>query len=656
MSLLPALAAGQVELLASASPSVAKELREAISRFHAAAREHDPKIPAVELPDGFATEQLWAALELANGKVVGRLGKRAGRVRAEAEEARRGMLEAMRREAEEGGSEEDGGEEGEEAQEGEEDLEDGVEGSDDVDELKEGSEDDGGSEAADDASEEAASDAPQPASRPRRDTSAVDDDFFRLEDMERFAAEFEDRDVRRADADDDPEPEFDLDADPDAGREELEDIMYEDFFDPLPGGSAPRPSEPSRPSGKKKDAKGVRFADEEEEDDYYEDREDEILERRPRPADPELPSELDEGLRADRAVRERFGRGRDLLADDEEGSDGEEEEPSTFEKQQRRLKEQIQKLEDEAMADKCWALKGEVSSRDRPQNSLLEEALVVDVGSKPAPVITEEKTHSLEDLIRQRIKDGAFDDVERRADELALLQARGAFDPNRGFELSDEKSKQSLGEVYESEYLKQVTGNRQTEKDAKLQKQHAEIDGLMKQLFADLDALSNWHYVPRAPKAELEVRPQTMPAIEMEEVIPLAVSEAALAAPEEVYAKPRNERELKDASEMTAEERKRARAARKREKKAERKSAEELRKLKDLASPGRAKRVSAGEEKKAALKQLAKNRNVTIVADGKGGLPGGKVAERKRKAAVVEKGGSAKKQRFQVTDVNHLKL
>lgn len=366
---------------------------------------------------------------------------------------------------------------------------------------------------------------------------------------------------------------------------------------------------------------------------------------------------MDETEEASKQIRQRFSASRNLLEDDDDSdqaSDGEDPtQLSTFEKEQRKIKQQIQELEDEAMAGKYWALKGEVVSKDRPMNSLLEEALEVDVAAKPAPVITEESTRTLEDLIVQRIKDNLFDDVERRVDELALLQARGAFDPNRDFELSDEKSKQGLGEIYESEYLKQVSGNRQTEKDAKLQKQHVEIDGLMKQLFSDLDALSNWHYVPKAPKAELEVQAQTTPALEMEEVVPLAVSDAQLAAPEEVYDKPRTERGLKDATELTSEEKKRLRAAKKREHKASQQKAAEYKKLKDKVNPGKIKKVVASEDKKAALKMLSKQRNVTIIADGKAS---GDASGKKRRANVIEKGESAKKQKVVMADANHLKL
>ena len=62
----------------------------------------------------------------------------------------------------------------------------------------------------------------------------------------------------------------------------------------------------------------------------------------------------------------------------------------------------------------------------------------------------------------------------------------------------------------------------------------------MKQLFANLcsklDALSNYHFAPRPIADEAEVRAVTTPAIAMEEVLPLHVSDARGVAPEEVYA------------------------------------------------------------------------------------------------------------------------
>lgn len=60
---------------------------------------------------------------------------------------------------------------------------------------------------------------------------------------------------------------------------------------------------------------------------------------------------------------------------------------STLEKRSERLNKRIAQLEEEAVSDnKPWALKGEVTAKDRPQNSLLEEAVEFDVCTRPGIV------------------------------------------------------------------------------------------------------------------------------------------------------------------------------------------------------------------------------------------------------------------------------
>lgn len=57
---------------------------------------------------------------------------------------------------------------------------------------------------------------------------------------------------------------------------------------------------------------------------------------------------------------------------------------STLEKRSARLSKHISKLEEQAVSEnKPWALKGEIAAKDRPQNSLLEEAVEFDVCTRP---------------------------------------------------------------------------------------------------------------------------------------------------------------------------------------------------------------------------------------------------------------------------------
>lgn len=76
---------------------------------------------------------------------------------------------------------------------------------------------------------------------------------------------------------------------------------------------------------------------------------------------------------------------------DEDHSENKEEntnEPmSTLEKRSKRLNQRIAKLEGEAVSEnKPWPLKGEVSAKERPQNSLLEEAVEFDVCTRPGKI------------------------------------------------------------------------------------------------------------------------------------------------------------------------------------------------------------------------------------------------------------------------------
>ena len=111
------------------------------------------------------------------------------------------------------------------------------------------------------------------------------------------------------------------------------------------------------------------------------------------------------------------------------------------------LKEQIAALEAENVAPKKWTLSGEVSARNRSQNSLLEEDLDFERVVKAVPVVTEEVIQELEEMIRSRIVANDYDDVVRRRpmDEKPFL-------PSKLIHLQDTKSAQSLAEIYEDEY------------------------------------------------------------------------------------------------------------------------------------------------------------------------------------------------------------
>ncbi|KAJ3123438.1 U3 snoRNP protein, partial [Irineochytrium annulatum] len=438
--------------------------------------------------------------------------------------------------------------------------------------------------------DEEAEDDEEDTGRPRGRVTEVDDEFFSLEEMERFAEKGEMRDLRR-DEDKDDDEEFDLGfgylgMDPDdleASDDEEDDgmnaneIRYADFFEP--------PNKLPKGAGSKR---GVRFNDNVEERTFKKDA----------PASPEEEDAQDDTTGAKKG-----------LFDDDDGAAAKSEQLSTFERNQARIAKQIAALEAEAMDEKPWALRGEVSSKARPVNSLLEEDLDIEHASRPAPTVTEDTTRTLEDMIKQRVLDALFDDVERR-----YIVKKKEFDPNRGDVINEEKSSRSLADVYEDEYVREREGaTHRTEKDEMLEKAHKEIDALFDRLVLELDALANWHYTPRAPRVELEVVPAPhVPALEVEEVTPATVSDAKLAAPEEVYAAGKSGKAV---TEMDSKDRKRQRLRMKRQHRKEREARERDNKARDKAlgvsaDSGVVKEtVKRGKER--AVGTLMKQRNVT---------------------------------------------
>ncbi|KAI9095774.1 Mpp10 protein-domain-containing protein [Phlyctochytrium arcticum] len=322
---------------------------------------------------------------------------------------------------------------------------------------------------------------------------------------------------------------------------------------------------------------------------------------------------------------------KSLLGDDDDSTPPEQ--LSTFERQQLKLQKEIEALEDEALAPKPWTVMGEAAAKARPLNSLLEEDLEFENAAKPVPVITEEKTNDLEEMIRQRIKDKLFDDVVRKAP----IKDRD-FDPNRRIELDDQKSKIGLGELYEKDFAAKTSGTPvSTEKDEALAAQHAEIESLFKTLCQNLDTLSNWHFTPKPSVDDVEVKSlPNIPALQLEEVAPSHVASSNLVAPSDLF-NPAT-KAVKGETEVTAGQKKRLRDKSRKKAGADRKQKEEFFKAIDAAKPRTA--GEARKQKDRALDTLLKQSNVTVLADGKNKKTlekgGGKAG---RKAHVIQKGG-----------------
>lgn len=208
----------------------------------------------------------------------------------------------------------------------------------------------------------------------------------------------------------------------------------------------------------------------------------------------------------------------------EEGEEEQEELPSKHQMKLERLSSKIEKMEEEALAEKDWYMRGEISGSHRPKNSALEVDLDFETTMKPPPQPTEETTHSLEEMIKQRIADHRFDDV------IAIIPSNEEKKKTT-VELDDVKSSQGLGEIYENEYLAARMQGTSEDKEEPIRE-------LAKKQFialcAKLDQLSHGQYKPM-PSIEDVTFKVDVPAILMEEATPAFVSDASMRKPEEVY-------------------------------------------------------------------------------------------------------------------------
>ncbi|GAA5824614.1 hypothetical protein JCM3770_006696 [Rhodotorula araucariae] len=313
-------------------------------------------------------------------------------------------------------------------------------------------------------------------------------------------------------------------------------------------------------------------------------------------------------LAEDQKAIERFNA--DLFGEEEEEED-KNKNLSRHERRLLQLSSQIATLEQENVGPKEWATMGEAKSRDRPINSLLEEDLEFERMGKVAPVITEETTASLEDLIKQRILENRFDDVERR-----VAIDPNQFLPSRYIELQDTKSQKGLAEVYADEFRdarEREQGREVThELDADLQKRHEDIEALFEELAGRLDALSNAHFTPKAPKAAITTV-SNLPSISVESALPTTHSTTTLLAPEEVYALPKGADSAlaTDKADLTPAQKK---ALRQKTRAGRKAVAERVERV--LKSQERRKGVRG--EKEAAERALIGTRGVTVL--GKGGV------------------------------------
>ncbi|GJD11686.1 U3 small nucleolar ribonucleoprotein protein MPP10 [Galdieria sulphuraria] len=219
------------------------------------------------------------------------------------------------------------------------------------------------------------------------------------------------------------------------------------------------------------------------------------------------------------------------------------------------LEERIKQLEEKQIGNKHWSMLGEVRASQRPVNSALDIEIDFDSAMRRTKTDSndgeDDAMNTLEERIKHRIAESAYDDVIR-------IKPPETSKPTV-LELSQEKDRRGLSEVYEEEYLLHTQGSQVKKQD----KRHDEIDQLFQELTTKLDALSNFHYTPRPAPPELKVIPSNLPSIVAEEAVPEVLGDGELLAPEQIY-KPSSNQDSENAKQMTSQDRKRWRRKRKR--------------------------------------------------------------------------------------------
>ncbi|KAI9709170.1 MAG: hypothetical protein M1812_007755 [Candelaria pacifica] len=299
---------------------------------------------------------------------------------------------------------------------------------------------------------------------------------------------------------------------------------------------------------------------------------------------------------------------------------------STHERRQSKLSTEIRRLEAANVAKREWTLSGEARASDRPLNSLLEEDLDFERTGKPVPVITNEVSEGIEDLIKRRILAQEFDEVIRRRPD-SLITSNASTRRGR-FELEDTKAQQSLAEMYEQDHLRKIDPEGFMDKrDEKLKKEHSDIDTLWKDVCSKLDALSSWHYKPKPPTPSVNIVAD-VPTISMEDARPSAGADigggASMLAPQEVYAPGkegfvgRGEVVLKSGAPVGREEMTREEKLRRRRREKERIKKSGMGKGPKKESKGeKEKREVVGSLKRGGVKVIGKKGEIRDVEGGK---------------------------------------
>ncbi|EER02233.1 FK506-binding nuclear protein, putative [Perkinsus marinus ATCC 50983] len=314
----------------------------------------------------------------------------------------------------------------------------------------------------------------------------------------------------------------------DDDSEEVDKLMYSDFFDAPEEGDevTVAATAPLKSSHEGEESMGDDDEEEEEEEEglggfqegeNLDDEEEAALEKQLK----EMQGELTEGGEEEEEEDESV-----VATDDEEKKaspvaaaappvvESRRSETSALKKRIEEMENEIEEMEREQLDEKHWTMTGEATGSSRPLNSLLEQHIDLPF-SKLAARRAEKQWEDGEEeedeltqgtagafkidvdaIIKQRVADELYDDVIKRSEE-EVLRLKGSQEGDDSVEtLNFQKSRLGLADVYAKQYEAEMLGQ-QTDAELQQDADRVELRRLFGKLMHKLDTLTNQNFTPR---------------------------------------------------------------------------------------------------------------------------------------------------------------
>ncbi|KEG01257.1 U3 small nucleolar ribonucleoprotein protein MPP10, putative [Plasmodium vinckei vinckei] len=413
------------------------------------------------------------------------------------------------------------------------------------------------------------------------DGTKDEDKFFNYEEMQKFA-DIEDN--KFAENSDEGESD-DLSDDLDLNQFELDpnkggDIRYSDFYKGEDDEDEEEEEEDEEDDEDEDEDEDEEEYDEDDEDGDEEEEEEEEDEEGSADMDLEMHAMAENKSAKSKKMREEADKKleRDLEEMNEYTNKYFDTETNEFDKE----KMEKEEIEKELVAKKHWSLTGEVTAQDRPKNSIL--SLNVDIpkvnthkndtflnktvgndfesdedngelNNRDRNFIDKKNilNEEIELVVKQRIKNFLFDDVEKKKiEDLEILDNENNNNNEVNFDnLNFTKSKLSLVDEYTKKYENEINNNMNgSSKNKEINLQKIELMNLFKKIMHSLDSLSNSYFIPKP--VLLNGPNEKIATLHIEENTPIILSEKNKKAPEENYAPGH----VKTSNEMSKQERK----------------------------------------------------------------------------------------------------